>query len=131
MLLLFLFICASHSWGIWGFDTACGWTRQNALNCFRKHIDTDHDDIITQSELDVAREKYMPRWMKVGQWLGSFVVNASTAKVLEDCDYDKDGIFTTDDWMHASKTCLPSEWAICLVKTVCDAASDPKKNAWW
>ncbi len=54
-----------------GFDTSdtCGYTRDDALGCIKKHVDFDHNGVITCEEFERAKDLFMPPKMKDALWL--------------------------------------------------------------
>lgn len=121
--LLSLVVVATDGWGLWGYNSNCVYTRADAVGCFARHIDTNHDGVISKEEVDAAREKYAGGFLfRTIQRLSSWVIDIRTEKILADCDYDHDGRFTPDDWMRSYKTCVASQWGLCVIKKFCDAA---------
>jgi hypothetical protein len=131
MKILLLFVVTIQAWSVFGFGNSCKFEREDAIVCFKKYVDINHDNVISIAELDRARTKYETFALKeaeallkfriVKYWLGE--INITTAKVVEDCDYNHDGKFTTEDFRKATKTCLPSKYGLCLLKKVCDEAA--------
>lgn len=128
--MMLLFLCtfgATTGWSFFGYGNSCKFTREDAINCMRKYVDTNHDDIITVKELEAARAKYESFALKKAEaFLNNPIVryfvgdiNTTTAKVIQDCDYNHDGIFTPDDFRQATKTCLPNRYGMCLLHKVC------------
>ncbi len=141
MLLCLLFIIRfAEGWSIFGFGNSCKFTREDAIVCMQKYVDTNHDNVITIPELEAARNKYegfalktaeaILKWRIARYFLGD--INVTTAKVIQDCDYNHDGKFTPGDFRRATKTCLPNRYGMCLLHKVClqaeeDALHDTRK----
>jgi len=136
MIAIVLFFTLSRAWSIFGYGNSCEFDREDAITCFKKYVDINHDNVITVKEIERARRKYETFALKeaesilkfrvVRYWLGD--INITTAKVVEDCDYNHDGKFTTEDFRKATKTCLPNKYGLCLLKKVCDQASEMEKK---
>ena len=113
---------ADGSW--WSHEPECEFTRDDALQCIRRFVDTNHDDKISLDELEAARSKYMTGFQKAGAWVASwFTDDFSNETILRNCDYDKDGVFTPHDFEQATEKCLPDQHALCLLKGACDKAA--------
>lgn len=111
-----------NSWSFWGYSSSCTYTRQDAVKCFERHVDTNKDGIISMVEVDAARTKYTGRLFKAIEWFASWGIDISSAKILSDCDFNHDGKFTPDDFIRSYKTCVPTQAGLCIIKKVCDAA---------
>lgn len=128
MKLLLLFIAACHAW----YNPWCSFKRTDALACFKQYVDLNHDGAITEDELDKLRAKYETKgsfmsWidMLISRWN----IDTSNHVIMRDCDYDHDGRLTPKDFMDSAKTCMPSHWAMCLVKVLCDEEEKDAKKA--
>lgn len=131
--LVFCFLYKAYAiWGIGETFGYCTFTRQDAIECMRKYVDTNKDGAISIPELRVAKRKYTPYSMQAAGWLAKkFHIDTSIRKVVENCRVDpikkgtkaKDIMFTPKDFLETSKTCLPSQWALCQLKKVCDNAA--------
>lgn len=120
------------------FDNTCVWSREDAIRCIEKHVDTDHNGWVSQAELSEARKRFAgtgAQMLVSGLgWLQrhlSIGVDVSDAKTFKDCDYNHDHRLTADDFRKASATCLPSQAALCMLKRVCDKADRGEKPGWW
>lgn len=113
------------------FDPDCSFSREDAIVCIGKYVDTNHDQVISQGELSRARQKYLGSFLRLVSYVVSWKVDVSSKKVLQDCDYNKDGRFTADDFRNATKTCLPSQEALCLLKVACDHAAQGSHYKSW
>lgn len=121
-----------------GFDEHCTYTREDAITCFSKYVDTNKDGVISKEEIDDVQKKDLTWGIKLIKWATGYTPETSTAIVMRDCDYNKDGVVTADDFRRASITCMPSQWALCAVKMVCDHAKDgdptiakPPRKSWF
>lgn len=125
-----------------GYDEHCTFTREDAIRCFAKYIDTNHDQKIDLKELEVAKSKYLGWALKMLQWVASWAIDTSTPKIMHDCGAGTKGYFTADDFRRTAKSCMPSQEAMCMVKMVCDKADkneeeimhqvkDPRIKTWW
>lgn len=138
---LFLFAsCCNASWiteklkyaaiGSLGFDTSstCGFTRDDALECFKLYVDTNHDNEIEAAEFEHAKQAYMPPRMRMAMKLAKSVgFDFSVKDVLNGCDANKDRRLTIQDFHDSADKCLPSPRDLCMVSTVCKIAAG-KKN---
>lgn len=112
-----------------GFDEHCPYTRQDAIKCFAKYVDENKDGVIEESEVEGVQKK-LSWYVKLIAWVTGWRPDVSTKVVMRDCGGDKDGKITAEAFMKASKTCMPSRWALCAVKMVCDhldKGEDPAK----
>lgn len=127
-MLLFLLLAAplaAHGWGFWGYDSACVWTRKDAVDCFKRHVDSNHDGVITVQEVDAAKERYTGRFMKALAWLVSWSIDIRTEKIVADCGFNRKlNGFTAQSFIDSAKTCISSQAGLCLVKKVCDGADE-------
>lgn len=108
-----------------GFDTSdtCGFTREDALACFMKYVDTNHDGEISAKEFEHAKDAYMPERMREMLSLAKkFHFDFTIKDVLAGCDANKDGKLTIKDFVESEQSCLPGLQDLCEVKTVCDIA---------
>ena len=119
-MVLFFITLGSAFWP----SSNCGWTREDVIKCAQKHIDTNKDGKISLSEVRVARQKYGGWVMKVLNWMSHSAVESITKNLLRDCDVDKDGYLESDDFRKSAKTCLPTEFDLCIVKMACDKADE-------
>jgi len=103
----------------------CGYTRDDALQCLKDHVDANHDQIIEESEFERAKRKYLPAQAKAAVWVATRIgLMVKFKQIVHDCDADKDGVLTMSDWKHSEKTCLATKYALCMLKTVCDLAKE-------
>lgn len=113
----------------WSKEPECGFDREDALECIKHFVDVNpKDDIITVEELEAAKTKYMTKAQKAGAWVASWFTDAySVERIQKDCDFDKDGIFTPEDFRKATKHCLPDKAALCTLKGACDRAKEQEE----
>jgi hypothetical protein len=105
----------------------CGFTRADALICFKQYVDINKDEIISADEFERAKHLYLPwRVRKAMQLASKAGFDVSLETVMEGCDVDRDGKFTVYDWMNSEKTCLPGKMDLCMIKSVCDIAAGEK-----
>lgn len=122
MLLLFL-ATSAHALSWWGwtnYDPHCKYSRMDAVQCFEKYVDLNHDGVITANEVEAAKTRYITGAFKWFLRIISWEVDTSTAKIFHDCDYNHDGKFTQDDFIKSKKTCIPTQAGLCMIKYVCD-----------
>jgi hypothetical protein len=113
-----------------GFDSTdtCGYTRDDALLCIARYVDTNHDKEISASEFEHAKETYLPRQARMAAWVARRMgYDVSIKDVMYGCDINHDNHLTLSDWEHGAKKCLPGKADLCKLKTVCDIAE--KLNA--
>lgn len=109
-----------------GFPTNsdCGFTRQDALVCIKKYVDTNHDGEISNEEFEYAKEHYMPDPVhRLTKLLNVFHINYTLDNIKPKCDANKDGHFTPQDWIDSAKTCLPHKADLCKFQRVCEIAA--------
>jgi len=117
--------------GSLGFDTSstCGFTRANALECFKRYVDTNQDNEIEAAEFEHAKQAYMPPRMRMAMKLAKSVGFDFTVKdVLDGCDANKDGRLTIQDFHDSAETCLPGAKDLCMVGSVCKIAQEKSKG---
>ncbi len=127
-----------------GYKEDCTFTRHGAVDCIARYIDTNHDDIVTVAEIDAARDRYTGFVMRLLQKVVSWEIDISTPKIMADCGANAKGEFTEENFLHgpASKTCMPSQQALCMFEMVCkhvanvyeeQKAKPPreKSHRWW
>lgn len=116
-LLLFLVTFSQASW--WPFDESCEFTRDDALKCMISKVDLNHDGKITIEEIDQAKKKMLSG--KIGTILRGFLwtFRITNEKILHDCDYNGDGVFTPEDFRLSTRSCLPKKWHLCQLKKIC------------
>ncbi len=74
-------------------------------------------------EIEVAKSKYATGFLRLLVKLAGWAqVDMSAKKIMEDCDANHDGIFTTEDWMASVNRCVPKGISMCMLKKVCDNA---------
>lgn len=117
----------------------CGtetFSREQAWVCLMNIADTNNDKRISAQEIEAAEYAYIPTWkrwaMKAVSW---FVEAIRVSHIMKDCDQDKDGYVTLDDYSssHDKGWCLPymnpdKQWkepspALCYMKQLCDNAA--------
>ena len=130
LLVLLLVLPLVRGWAFMGYDPACVWTRKDAVECFKRHVDTDHNGVITVKEVDAAKERFTGRFMKTLAWIISWSIDIRTEKIVADCGFDhKINGFTAQGFMDSAKSCIPSQAGLCLVKKVCVDADEAEKEA--
>lgn len=113
--------------GSLGFDTSstCGFTRDDALECFKQHVDLNHDGEIEAAEFEHAKQAYMPPRMRAAMKLAKSIGFDFTVKdVLDGCDANKDGHLTIQDFHDSADRCLPGLQDLCMLSTVCKIAAE-------
>ena len=78
----------------------CKYTRDQALKCFEHYIDNNNDNRISRREMQYAINHYLSRSQQQ-----MFI---SADDFLHDCDRNRDGYVTTDDFEKSQKKCLAS-----------------------
>ena len=76
-------------------------TREEALDCFYKIGDKNHDGLVTEKELESALYEHL-NWF---EW-GGFRLFGGMDRIMADCDSDGDRILTRQGADIKSKTCL-------------------------
>jgi hypothetical protein len=137
-MLLLLLPALSTAFYLLGFDSACTYTRMDAVRCIARHVDTNHDAVVSLQELDAARNKYEGLVVRFLSWAVGWLVDTSTSKVITDCGgYSHNKTWTPREldrlrltiqqFLDNGKTCLPAQIDLCMLKYACDGAdkSDP------
>lgn len=76
-------------------------TREQALDCFYKRADRNHDGVIDLKELDNAIYRYLP-WYEYGP----FKLFGGVNRIMKDCDANKDKKLTREESYEMQDTCL-------------------------
>ncbi|MBX9636374.1 MAG: hypothetical protein K2Q45_02345 [Nitrosomonas sp.] len=114
-----------------GFDVSdsCGFTREDALACFIKYVDTNKDGEISADEFEHAKQTYMPWQMRKALAIAKkFNFDFTIKDVLAGCDANKDGHLTIKDFVESEHDCLPQKSDLCEVKSVCDIAKEQENK---
>lgn len=127
LLLLFGLVALANGWSfkeaamrrVLGYDPHCTFSRENAISCFSKYVDENHDGKITVPEIYAAEDRYMNWAMKMIRWAVSWGIEVDPKYVLRDCCPNERLEFTPDSFRKCHKTCIPSQEALCLVSIVC------------
>lgn len=117
-----------------GFDPHCTYTRADAVDCIARYVDTNGDRVVTVAEIDAARDRYTGPLLKLIERVVAWRVDVSTEKILHDCGGRADGTFTEQAFLK-SKTCMPSQYALCLFSVACkhiakQNESNVKQSRW-
>ena len=134
-----LIIVLTTTPGVWGTTVAdeqkiiayCDgeyFSRSQAIQCAFEIGDVDpQDGQITPHELDLLKSTYMKWWERLIGWL---VSSTKTSNVLKNCDFNKDGVITREDFDQTEHTCFPlinrkgkPSQSLCKVLKVCKRAS--------
>ena len=132
-----LLVCTNGNWltdrmknaaiAAMGFDVSdsCGFTREDALACFIKYVDTNKDGEISAVEFELAKQKFMPWQMRKALNIAKrFNFDFTIKDVLAGCDANKDGHLTIKDFADSEDKCLPGKQDLCEVQTVCLIAKE-------
>jgi len=110
ILCVFLVIgCARANW-LWGnSDTPeCEFTPAQVQQCIAQYVDTDGNNVISETELDAARDAYTSSGLKLISWIASYFTDALTNEsIMHNCDTNGDGILSPDDFIAALFTQCP------------------------
>lgn len=95
-------------------------TAEGAIKCGMQYADLDKDGRLSVREVEVIRDFALPVL-----WLASKVPllerAVSVKQIFRDCDYNRDGFITYDDFEHMRATCLETPGKIAdAYKYVCD-----------
>lgn len=141
ILLLLVVLFSPNAFAMWGIRETfgyCTFSREDAVQCLSNYVDTDHNGQISIAELRVAKKRFTPYSMQAVGWLVKKLhYDISIRKVVHDCrvaPFPEDGkldpsiYFTSKDFMMTAKSCLPTQFALCQLKKVCDnaAAESPR-----
>lgn len=99
----------------------------------RRYVDTNHDEAISVKELRAAKKKYLPYSLQAAGWIANKLhIDTSIRSTVKNCRVQSlpangvlsdDISFTPHDFYATTKTCLPTQWAMCQLKKVCDNAA--------
>lgn len=129
-------------WYMLGYDEHCTYTREDAIQCFAKYLDTNHDHVIDLAELEAAKQKYVSWALKLIEKVVAWEIDTSTETIMKNCGAGTKGYFTPDDFRRTKHSCMPSQEAMCMVKAVCEKADkqqreafaeakSPRVKTWW
>lgn len=95
-------------------------TAEGAIKCGMQYADIDKDGRLSVREVEVIRDFALPV-----VWLASKVPLlknfVSVKQIFRDCDYNRDGFITYDDFEHMRATCLETPGKVAdAYKYVCD-----------
>lgn len=114
-----------------GFDVSdsCNFTREDALACFIKYVDTNKDGEISAEEFEHAKQTYMPWQMRKALGIAKkFNFDFTIKDVLAGCDANKDGRLTIKDFADSKDTCVPGKRDLCELSTVCLIAKEHQEG---
>lgn len=91
----------------------CDLTRNFAIECFRTYFDLNHDDIVQRGEIEYAKSKFPPTFLKLGAGILSMlsyfgIANEPVDIVMKKCDLDHDGQITMKEFFNNKTECLDS-----------------------
>lgn len=108
-LLLSLFIAAARCTG----STHAKHTRDSTILCGMQYADIDKDGRLSRAEVTLIRYLALGNFRQLkaaGLWVAENVFHKRTPvtvdKIFDDCDYNKDGYITFDDYVMMQDTCL-------------------------
>lgn len=78
-------------------------SREDALDCFYKKSDTNHDGRISISELTHAIDHYLPWYKRI-----PFKTFGGVGRIMSDCDANGDGFLTKSESVLTKRSCLDS-----------------------
>lgn len=88
-------------------------TAEGAIACGLKYGDIDKDGAISVAEFKVIRDLALgpieAPLVHLAEKASLLPHRLSVAKVFEDCDFDKDGIITMQDFQKMRATCLETQ----------------------
>lgn len=97
------FIClATFVFVVTGNHEFCKYSRDAAVVCAKKYGDKNNDGKLSYNEIDNLRESTLYWYEK----LASFAIGKTTARVMRDCDFDRDGEISKLDFEQSYDTCL-------------------------
>ena len=131
-----------------GFDVSdtCGFTRADALECIKKHVDFDKNQRISCEEFVRAKALFLPPRLRILLSMTTEITgwDIKFESVLWGCDGNRDCVFDVRgknilllkslclsfflDWDESKKTCLPGKSDLCKLETACNIAKDSKEE---
>ena len=118
VLLVLILVAGALAWPVPPLnDDTCKFTRKDALKCAHNHGDNNRNQSLTLEEINTALDTLVPWWIRK---LPSILTGVDAARVMRDCDYNKDGVLTPRDWEMATETCMPRQQDLCKFKWFCD-----------
>lgn len=94
---------------------ACPVPRSVLISCFRNLLDKDHNNIITEYELDKFLESE-----KAYTCLPANLVNELAGKtIINTCDMNNDGQLSIYDWSVHHNSCINTKERIELICNIC------------
>ena len=120
IILLFAVFAISVAWPFPPLhDETCKYTRMDALRCALKYGDQNKDNVLTVDEIQHALDTLVPWYIRDAP---EFLTHVGVDRILNDCDFNKDGVLTPRDWELSVKTCMPKQQDLCQFKWFCDRA---------
>lgn len=83
-----------------GRRLGCDHTSLSVVSCIHDYVDTNHDDGITEEEIDAAKDKYM-HWYEL--LFDNIVSSGSSKDIRMRCDVNNNELIDVDDliaWSH-------------------------------
>lgn len=77
-------------------------SREDCMECVMKYCDVNNDMRIDLEEIYAAKARYLTWYERVLAW----GTGQSAERMLQLCDYDKDGFISHDDFVNSEETCL-------------------------
>lgn len=112
--LLILVVASGYSPDSWTppiWDESCSFTRDDVYRGLKLYVDVDpRDEQITKHEIELALDKYIP-W-----YVPKFALVGRIDDIIQNCDYDKNGVITARDFLLSKDTCLPFKRNWCTVQ---------------
>lgn len=83
-------------------DALCRYTRQDAVACVLRNIDTNRDARVTVAEIDAFRAKALWFYERALAW----VARETDEKIMSRCDVNGDGVVDMFDFARNEHTCM-------------------------
>jgi len=110
LLLLLVVIAESAS-----SPARCGtFTRRKAVQCFDVLADLNCDRFIDAPELEAFKSNHLTYAEH------AIIAVISTEKIMKDCDLNKDGKISHEDFMNSFQSCVIDSSEMCRLKTICE-----------
>lgn len=105
----------------------CPIKRTYAIECFEMYFDLNHDHIVQKNEIEDAKKKYPPIFLKLFMKIITMFsrVYEPVHQVMLHCDLNCDGEITMDEFFNETTTCLDTcDSLMHLEKYFCSRAKD-------
>lgn len=81
--------------------SACPVSKIDAADCLFSKADRDHDNFISQQDIDVVTAEVLPWYLKF-----AWSAFGGSSKIMTECDQNKDKKISSEEIMDTTKDCI-------------------------